>query len=90
VLQEAALDSLLTVREAIDLYSAPYPSPRPAAEVAELVGLSDKLDARVNTVSGGQRRRLDLAVGIGGDPSWCSSTSRRPGSTPPPAASRGS
>jgi ABC-2 type transport system ATP-binding protein len=68
VLQEAALDSLLTVREAIELYGAPYPSPRPAAEVAELVGLTDKLDARANTLSGGQRRRLDLALGIGGDP----------------------
>jgi ABC-2 type transport system ATP-binding protein len=68
VLQEAALESLLTVREAIELYSAPYPSPRPAAEVAELVGLGDRLDARAGTLSGGQRRRLDLAVGIGGDP----------------------
>jgi ABC-2 type transport system ATP-binding protein len=68
VLQEAALDSLLTVREAIELYGAAYPSPRPAAEVAELVGLGDRLDARAGTLSGGQRRRLDLAVGIGGDP----------------------
>jgi ABC-2 type transport system ATP-binding protein len=68
VLQEAALDSLLTVREAIELYSAPYPSPRRAAEVAELVGLGDRLDARAGTLSGGQRRRLDLALGLGGDP----------------------
>ncbi len=68
VLQEAALDSLLTVGEAIELYGAAYPSPRPAAEVAELVGLGDRLDARACTLSGGQRRRLDLAVGIGGDP----------------------
>ena len=68
VLQEAALDSLLTVREAIELYAAPYPSPRPAAEVAELVGLGDRLDARADSLSGGQRRRLDLALGIGGDP----------------------
>jgi ABC-2 type transport system ATP-binding protein len=68
VLQEAAIDSLLTVREAIELYAAPYPQPRPAEEVAELVGLTGKLDARASTLSGGQRRRLDLAVGIGGDP----------------------
>ena len=68
VLQEAALDSLLTVREAIELYGAAYPSPRPADEVAGLVGLGDRLDARAGTLSGGQRRRLDLAVGIGGDP----------------------
>jgi ABC-2 type transport system ATP-binding protein len=68
VLQEAALDSLLTVREAIELYGAPYPHPRPADEVAELVGLSGKLNARADTLSGGQRRRLDLALGICGDP----------------------
>ena len=68
VLQEAALDSLLTVREAIELYGAAYPTPRPADEVAGLVGLGDRLDARAGTLSGGQRRRLDLAVGIGGDP----------------------
>ncbi|HWM07882.1 MAG TPA: ABC transporter ATP-binding protein [Solirubrobacteraceae bacterium] len=68
VLQEAALDSLLTVGEAIELYAAPYPAPRPAAEVAALVGLGDRLDARADTLSGGQRRRLDLALGIGGDP----------------------
>jgi ABC-2 type transport system ATP-binding protein len=68
VLQEAALDSLLTVREAIELYGAAYPSPRPADEVAAQVGLAEKLDARADTLSGGQRRRLDLAVGIGGDP----------------------
>jgi ABC-2 type transport system ATP-binding protein len=68
VLQEAALEGLLTVREAIELYGAPYPNPRPADQVAELVGLGDRLDARTGTLSGGQRRRLDLAVGICGDP----------------------
>jgi ABC-2 type transport system ATP-binding protein len=68
VLQEAAVDSLLTVREAIDLYGAAYPSPRPADEIAELVGLAGKIDARAGTLSGGQRRRLDLALGICGDP----------------------
>ena len=68
MLQEAALEQELTVREAIELYGAPYPSPLPADEVAELVGLGDRLDARTRTLSGGQRRRLDLAVGIAGDP----------------------
>jgi ABC-2 type transport system ATP-binding protein len=68
VLQDAALETRLTVRETLELYAAAYPSPRPAAEVAELVGLSDRLDARNETLSGGQRRRLDLAVGICGDP----------------------
>jgi ABC-2 type transport system ATP-binding protein len=68
VLQDAALEPRLTVRETIELFGAPYPRPRPAAEVAELVGLTDRLDARTNTLSGGQRRRLDFAVGICGDP----------------------
>jgi ABC-2 type transport system ATP-binding protein len=68
VLQEEGLDPALTVREAIELYSAAYPQPRPAGEVAELVGLSDRGDTRVQTLSGGQRRRFDLALGIAGDP----------------------
>jgi ABC-2 type transport system ATP-binding protein len=68
VLQEAGLDPAITVREAIELYSAAYPHPRPAGEVAKLVGLGDRGDARVQTLSGGQRRRLDLALGIAGDP----------------------
>src|SRR5215218_4426739 len=68
VLQEEGLDPAITVREAIELYSAAYPHPRPADEVAELVGLSDRRDARVHALSGGQRRRLDLALGIAGDP----------------------
>jgi ABC-2 type transport system ATP-binding protein len=68
VLQQEGLDPALTVREAIELYSAAYPYPRPAGEVAELVGLGDRGDARVQTLSGGQRRRLDLALGIAGDP----------------------
>src|SRR5215217_4835440 len=68
VLQEESLDPAITVREAIELYSAAYPHPRPADEVAELVGLGDRGHARVQTLSGGQRRRLDLALGIAGDP----------------------
>jgi ABC-2 type transport system ATP-binding protein len=66
--QEGGLDPVLTVGEVIDLYSAAYPRPRPAGEVMELVGLADKRDARVETLSGGQRRRLDLAVAVAGDP----------------------
>ena len=68
VLQEDGLDPAITVGEAIELYSAAYPRPRPAGEVAELVGLDGRGDARVETLSGGQRRRLDLALGIAGDP----------------------
>jgi len=68
VLQEEGLDPNLDVREAVELYGAAYPAPRPAGEVLELVGLADRADARAATVSGGQRRRLDLALGIAGDP----------------------
>jgi ABC-2 type transport system ATP-binding protein len=68
VLQEEGVDSALTVREAVELYSAAYPSPRSAADVLGLVGLGDRPDVRVGALSGGQRRRLDLALGIAGDP----------------------
>jgi ABC-2 type transport system ATP-binding protein len=68
VLQEGGLDSTITVREAVELYSAAYPHPRDAREVIELVGLEAKSEMRVETLSGGQRRRLDLALGIAGDP----------------------
>jgi ABC-2 type transport system ATP-binding protein len=68
VLQEEGLDPAITVGEAIALYGAAYPRPRPVGEVAALVGLEDRLDARAQTLSGGQKRRLDLALGIAGDP----------------------
>jgi ABC-2 type transport system ATP-binding protein len=68
VLQEEGLDPNVNVREAVELYSAAYPHPRPVDEVLELVGLSARADARAATLSGGQRRRLDLALGIAGDP----------------------
>jgi ABC-2 type transport system ATP-binding protein len=68
VLQEEGLEENLTVREMVDLYGAAYPSPRPADEIIELVGLTEQSDKRAGTLSGGQRRRLDLAVGICGDP----------------------
>ena len=68
VLQEGGLDATITVREAIELYSAAYPNPRDPREVIDLVGLAEKADARVSTLSGGQRRRLDMALGIAGDP----------------------
>src|SRR4051794_622811 len=68
VLQEGGIDPTITVREAIELYSAAYPRPRDAREVIDLVGLDEKAEARVQTLSGGQRRRLDMALGIAGDP----------------------
>jgi ABC-2 type transport system ATP-binding protein len=68
VLQEEGLDPNLDVREAVELYGAAYPAPTPPDEVLALVGLADRADARAASLSGGQRRRLDLALGIAGDP----------------------
>jgi ABC-type multidrug transport system ATPase subunit len=68
VLQEAGMEEEFTVRELLTLYAGFYPRPRPVDEVIELVGLGEKRDARTRTLSGGQRRRLDLALGLVGDP----------------------
>ena len=68
MLQECELDPLLTVREAVALFAAFYSAPRPVEETIELVGLAEKRDARIGTLSGGQKRRVDVAIGIIGDP----------------------
>jgi ABC-2 type transport system ATP-binding protein len=68
VLQECELDPNLTVRETVTLYGSFYPAPRRVDETIELAGLGDVRHARVGTLSGGQRRRVDVAVGIVGDP----------------------
>ena len=68
VLQSSGLDGNLTVRELVYFYRGYYPHPRGVDEVIELVGLAEKRDTRVKALSGGQRRRLDLALGIVGDP----------------------
>jgi len=68
VLQECELDPLWTVREAVSLFARFYERPRPVEETVELVGLGDKRDARIGTLSGGQKRRADVAIGIVGDP----------------------
>lgn len=68
VLQSSGIDRQLSVAELLRLYAPMYPHPRPVDEVIEIVGLTDKADARVKTLSGGQSRRLDLALGIIGDP----------------------
>jgi ABC-2 type transport system ATP-binding protein len=68
VLQSSAVYPLLSVRETIDLFAGYYPHPRGPEEVIELVGLAEKVDARVRTLSGGQLRRLDLALALVGDP----------------------
>lgn len=68
VLQETAIEEQLTVSEAIDTYGSMYPNRRPTGDLIELVGLEEKQDSRIRTLSGGQRRRLELALGIVGDP----------------------
>jgi ABC-2 type transport system ATP-binding protein len=68
VLQSTGVDPYLTVAETIELYRAAYPSPRPLDEIIELVGLKEKRNARVSKLSGGQQRRLDVAVALAGDP----------------------
>ena len=68
VLQEGRAQPNLTVRETLELWSAYYPDPRPIAETIDLVGLSEKADARVARLSGGQRRRLDVALALVGRP----------------------
>jgi ABC-2 type transport system ATP-binding protein len=68
VLQSSGVEAEFTVREVIELYGGCYRSPRPVDEVVSLVGLEDKLDQRVGSLSGGQRRRVDLALGIVGRP----------------------
>jgi ABC-2 type transport system ATP-binding protein len=68
VLQEAGFDEEFTVRELVRMYASLYPRRRDPDELIALVGLADKADARTKTLSGGQRRRLDLALGLVGDP----------------------
>ncbi|HHC09148.1 MAG TPA: ABC transporter ATP-binding protein [Actinobacteria bacterium] len=68
VLQETAIEPELTVDEALDIYGSLYPRRRPTDEIVEIVGLGEKRRARVKTLSGGQKRRLELALGIVGDP----------------------
>jgi ABC-2 type transport system ATP-binding protein len=68
VLQATGIDRYLTVRETIAMYASFYPRPRPVDEVIHMVGLEEKRTARVLKLSGGQQRRLDVAVGLVGNP----------------------
>jgi ABC-2 type transport system ATP-binding protein len=68
VLQSGAGDSQLTCLELLRAQAAYFPDPRDPAEVLDLVGLSEKAGSRGRTLSGGQRRRLDVALGIVGRP----------------------
>jgi ABC-2 type transport system ATP-binding protein len=68
VLQSSGVDPFLTVRETVEMYGGYYPAPRPTLEVIDVVGLAEKVDERVRRLSGGQQRRLDVAIALAGDP----------------------
>jgi ABC-2 type transport system ATP-binding protein len=68
VLQDSDFDPLHTVTETVKLFAGFFSHPRSVAETLELVGLSDKASTRIGRLSGGQRRRVDVALGIIGSP----------------------
>jgi ABC-2 type transport system ATP-binding protein len=68
VLQQSELWPVLTVREIHRIFAGYYRRPRDVDEVIDLIGLGEKRDAAVKTLSGGQKRRLDLGVALVGDP----------------------
>ena len=69
VLQELAIEPYYSVRQVLSRNAGFYPNPRPVDEVIELIGLGEKADDRVKRLSGGQQRRLDVGLGIIGNPS---------------------
>jgi len=68
VLQSTGINPYLTVQELVTMYAGYYPHPRSVSEVIDLVGLNAKRTERVARLSGGQQRRLDMAIGLAGDP----------------------
>jgi ABC-2 type transport system ATP-binding protein len=68
VLQSSSLYPTLTVQESLRIFAGYYREPRDPGEVIELIGLGEKAGARVRTLSGGQKRRLDLGLALIGDP----------------------
>src|SRR4051794_4347704 len=68
VLQGSAFYPHATVNEAVQQFSKFYPHPREPREIVQLVGLEEKADERIKSLSGGQKRRLDLALALVGDP----------------------
>ncbi len=67
-MQSGGFDPYLTAREMLEMYSGYYPAPRAVDEVLDLIDLREKATSRVRTLSGGQQRRLDLGLGLIGDP----------------------
>ncbi len=68
VLQELAVEPYYSVRQVLTRNAGYYPSPRPVDEVIALIGLKEKADDKVKKLSGGQQRRLDVGLGIVGNP----------------------
>jgi ABC-2 type transport system ATP-binding protein len=68
VLQSTSLDTQLTVGEALTLFAGLYPDPRPVAGVLSVIDLAQDAGTRIGALSGGQRRRVDLGLGIIGNP----------------------
>ena len=68
VLQESQPEEYLTAAETVTMWASYFPAPRTVAEVLDLVGLTEHRDKRVGRMSGGQRRRLDLALALVGNP----------------------
>ena len=68
VLQELAIEPFYSVRQVLTRNAGYYPNPRPVSEVLDLIGLSEKADDRIKRLSGGQQRRLDVGLGIIGNP----------------------
>jgi ABC-2 type transport system ATP-binding protein len=68
VLQSTSLEPTLTARVVLRRFAELYPAPRPVDEVLEVVGLAAEADVRISALSGGQRRRVDVAAGIIGQP----------------------
>jgi len=68
VLQELAVEPYYTVRQVLTRNAGYYPNPRPVPEVIELIGLRERADDRIKRLSGGQQRRLDVGLGIIGNP----------------------
>ena len=68
VLQELAVEPYYSVRQVLTRNAGYYPNPRPVDEVIDLIGLAEKSDDRIKRLSGGQQRRLDVGLGIIGNP----------------------
>jgi ABC-2 type transport system ATP-binding protein len=68
VLQTCQVWDLLTVRESLELHAGYYPSPRDVSQTMVLAGLTDQAEQRAGKLSGGQQRRLDVALALIGDP----------------------